>query len=63
MAVLLAALRLARGGLTVALVARRADRLTKVAAKIAGNAGTAVAYPVDLTDAAGGDSTPICAPN
>jgi NADP-dependent 3-hydroxy acid dehydrogenase YdfG len=27
------ALRLARGGLTVALVARRADRLTEVAAK------------------------------
>ena len=43
------ALRLARGGLTVALVARRADRLTEVAAKIA---GTAVAYPADLTDAA-----------
>ncbi len=44
--------RLARGGLTVALVARRADRLTEVAAKIADNAGTAVAYPADLTDAA-----------
>src|SRR5262249_48720984 len=46
------ALRLARGGLTVALVARRADRLTEVAAKIADNAGAAVAYPADLTDAA-----------
>jgi uncharacterized protein len=46
------ALRLARGGLTVALVARRADRLTEVAAKIADNAGTAVAYPADLTEAA-----------
>ncbi|HZM76369.1 MAG TPA: SDR family NAD(P)-dependent oxidoreductase [Candidatus Limnocylindrales bacterium] len=46
------ALRLARGGLTVALVARRADRLTEVAAKIGGNGGTAVAYPADLTDAA-----------
>jgi short-subunit dehydrogenase len=51
------ALRLARGGLTVALVARRADRLTEVATKIAGsvgkadNAGTAAVYPADLTDA------------
>ncbi|MBO0870839.1 MAG: SDR family NAD(P)-dependent oxidoreductase, partial [Micromonosporaceae bacterium] len=44
------ALRLARGGITVALVARRADRLAEVAAKIAGEAGTAVAYPADLTD-------------
>ncbi len=46
------ALRLARGGLTVALVARRADRLTEVAAKIADDGGTAVAYLADLTDAA-----------
>ena len=46
------ALRLARGGFTVALVARRADRLAEVAGKVAGNAGTAVAYPADLTDAA-----------
>src|SRR5262245_41130867 len=45
------ALRLARGGLTVALVARRADRLTEVAAKITENGGTAAAYPADLTDA------------
>jgi uncharacterized protein len=45
------ALRLARGGLTLALVARRADRLSAVAEKIADNAGTAVAYPADLTDA------------
>jgi uncharacterized protein len=49
------ALRLARGGLTVALVARRADRLTEVATRIADNAGTAVAYPADLTDAAARD--------
>ena len=46
------ALRLARGGLTVALVARRAERLTEVAEKIAGEGGTAAAYPADLTDAA-----------
>ena len=46
------AVRLARGGLTVALVARRADRLTEVAATVAANAGAAVAYPADLTDAA-----------
>jgi NAD(P)-dependent dehydrogenase (short-subunit alcohol dehydrogenase family) len=46
------AVRLARGGLTVAGLARRADRLTDVAATIADNAGTAVAYAVDLTDAA-----------
>jgi short-subunit dehydrogenase len=46
------ALRLAGGGLTVALVARRADRLAEVAEKIADNAGTAVAYPADLTDEA-----------
>src|SRR5262245_11160974 len=45
------ALRLARGGLTVALVARRADRLTEVAARVADNGGTAAAYPADLTDA------------
>ncbi|WP_432840150.1 SDR family NAD(P)-dependent oxidoreductase [Dactylosporangium sp. CA-092794] len=46
------ALRLARGGLTVALVARRADRLADVAAQIAGGAGTAAVYPADLTEAA-----------
>jgi len=46
------ALRLARGGFTVALVARRVDRLNEVAAKVAENGGTAVAYPADLTDAA-----------
>ncbi|HEU0240970.1 MAG TPA: SDR family NAD(P)-dependent oxidoreductase [Mycobacterium sp.] len=44
------ALRLARGGFTVALVARRADRLTEVAAKIAENGGAAAAYPADLID-------------
>jgi uncharacterized protein len=46
------ALRLARGALTVALVARRADRLADIAARIADGGGRAVAYPADLTDAA-----------
>src|SRR5262245_55770307 len=53
------ALRLARGGFTVALVARRPARLTEPAAKIADpnnagtrSAGTAVAFPADLTDPA-----------
>jgi uncharacterized protein len=43
--------RLARDGATVALVARRGDRLAEVAARIAGAGGAAYAYPADLTDA------------
>lgn len=43
--------RLAREGATVALIARRGDRLDEVAARIANAGGAAHAYPADLTDA------------
>src|SRR5262245_55357238 len=43
--------RLAREGATVALIARRGDRLAEVAARIADAGGAAHAYPADLTDA------------
>ncbi|RDI61590.1 SDR family oxidoreductase [Nocardia pseudobrasiliensis] len=44
------ALLLARSGARVALLARRADRLADLAAKIEAEGGTAVAIAVDLTD-------------
>jgi NADP-dependent 3-hydroxy acid dehydrogenase YdfG len=42
--------RLALEGATVALVARRRDRLDRVAGDIAGQGGTAVAIEADITD-------------
>src|SRR5205807_9211601 len=47
------ATKLAAAGATVLLVARSADKLDQVAASIAAAGGRAVAYPTDLTDAAG----------
>jgi NADP-dependent 3-hydroxy acid dehydrogenase YdfG len=44
--------RLARDGATVALVARRRDRLEEVASGIAESGGHAVAVPADITDLA-----------
>ncbi|MFE9426608.1 SDR family oxidoreductase [Kitasatospora sp. NPDC006697] len=41
---------LAAGGARVALLARRADRLTELAAKITADGGQALAVPVDITD-------------
>ncbi|MEV0464287.1 SDR family oxidoreductase [Nocardia tengchongensis] len=46
------ALLLARNGARVALLARRADRLETLAAKIAAEGGTALAVAVDVTDSA-----------
>ncbi|MTE11395.1 SDR family oxidoreductase [Nocardia aurantiaca] len=46
------ALLLARNGARVALLARRADRLETLAAKIEAAGGTALAVPVDVTDPA-----------
>ncbi|MEV3938001.1 SDR family oxidoreductase [Glycomyces sp. NPDC049804] len=43
---------LAARGAKVALLARRADRLGELAARIGKNGGTALAIPVDVTDAA-----------
>ncbi|OBB20212.1 SDR family oxidoreductase [Mycolicibacterium elephantis] len=43
--------RLAASGAKVALLARRADRLEKLAAEIGEAGGTALALPVDVTDA------------
>ena len=45
--------RLAALGANVALLARRADRLDAVAARIAGAGGRALAVPTDVTDRAG----------
>jgi NADP-dependent 3-hydroxy acid dehydrogenase YdfG len=42
--------RLAALGATVVLLARRADRLTDIVARIEANGGTALALPVDTTD-------------
>ncbi|GGC56205.1 SDR family NAD(P)-dependent oxidoreductase [Hoyosella rhizosphaerae] len=50
------ALRLAREGAIVALVARRADQLHAVNNEIAQQGGTAFAYPCDLSDADAVDS-------
>ncbi|AYF73424.1 SDR family oxidoreductase [Nocardia yunnanensis] len=47
------ALLLARNGARVALLARRADRLETLAAKIEAEGGTALAVAVDVTDSAG----------
>jgi NADP-dependent 3-hydroxy acid dehydrogenase YdfG len=44
--------RLAAEGAAVALVARRADRLTELRAAIEGDGGTALAVPADITDQA-----------
>jgi NADP-dependent 3-hydroxy acid dehydrogenase YdfG len=44
--------RFAALGATVVLLARRADRLTDIVARIEANGGTALALPVDVTDAA-----------
>jgi NADP-dependent 3-hydroxy acid dehydrogenase YdfG len=41
---------LAAAGANVALIARRVDRLEKLADDIRGTGGTAQAYPVDITD-------------
>ncbi|MCU1646289.1 MAG: 3-hydroxybutyrate dehydrogenase [Nocardia sp.] len=46
------ALLLARSGARVALLARRADRLQTLAAKIEADGGTALAVAVDITDPA-----------
>ncbi|GAB2559814.1 SDR family oxidoreductase [Nocardia sp. NPDC059240] len=46
------ALLLARNGARVALLARRADRLETLAAKIEAEGGTALAVTVDVTDSA-----------
>ncbi|MFE4461488.1 SDR family oxidoreductase [Nocardia tengchongensis] len=46
------ALLLARNGARVALLARRADRLETLAAKIEADGGTALAVTVDVTDSA-----------
>ena len=46
------ALDLAGHGAAVALVARRADRLTDLVAEIERNGGTAIAIPTDLSDRA-----------
>ncbi|MFE3001185.1 SDR family oxidoreductase [Nocardia sp. NPDC059246] len=46
------ALLLARNGARVALLARRADRLDTLAAKIEAEGGIALAVPVDVTDSA-----------
>ncbi|GAA2161453.1 MULTISPECIES: SDR family oxidoreductase [Glycomyces] len=43
---------LAERGAKVALLARRADRLAELAARIEKNGGTVLAIPVDVTDAA-----------
>ncbi|MEV5880854.1 SDR family NAD(P)-dependent oxidoreductase [Streptomyces sp. NPDC052101] len=45
------ALELAREGASVALVGRREDRLTDLAAEITGAGGQALAVPADITDA------------
>ncbi|MGW1343323.1 SDR family oxidoreductase [Kribbella sp. NPDC002412] len=45
------ATRLAADGASVALLARRRDRLEKVAAQIAESGGTALVVPADVTDA------------
>lgn len=44
------AVELAREGASVAVVGRRGDRLTDLAAKITAGGGTALAVPADLTD-------------
>ncbi|MFI9005933.1 SDR family oxidoreductase [Actinosynnema sp. NPDC053489] len=49
------ALLLARSGAAVALVARRADRITDLAGRITAEGGTAVAVPADVT----GDPTDL----
>jgi NADP-dependent 3-hydroxy acid dehydrogenase YdfG len=46
------ALELARQGASVALVARRQDRLDDLVAEIQKNGGTALAVPADITDRA-----------
>jgi NADP-dependent 3-hydroxy acid dehydrogenase YdfG len=46
------AVLLAASGARVALLSRRADRLTELADKITANGGRALAVPVDVTDAA-----------
>ena len=46
------ALCLARGGARVALAARRADRLDRLAGEIADLGGHAASFPLDVTDAA-----------
>jgi short-subunit dehydrogenase len=51
-----AARKLARRGATVCLIARRADLLDEVVAQIAADGGTAVAYPLDLTDTSATDA-------
>ena len=45
--------KLAAAGATVLLVARSADKLEEVVASISAAGGRAIAYPTDLTDAAG----------
>jgi short-subunit dehydrogenase len=51
-----AARKLARRGATVCLIARRADLLESLVAQIAAEGGTAVAYPVDITDVGATDA-------
>ena len=50
------ALRLADLGASIALVARRADRLEELAAEIDGAGGTALTITADLTDAAAAEA-------
>ena len=45
------AIRLAADGATVAMVARRRDRLEELVSKIRGDGGEALTVPVDVTDA------------
>ena len=49
-----AAIRLARAGATVLLVARSADVLEELAEQLRAKAATAYAYPADLNDRGGG---------
>jgi short-subunit dehydrogenase len=51
-----AARKLARRGAVVCLIARRADLLDQLVARIEADGGTAIAYPVDLTDSSATDA-------